>query len=160
MKKLMNYFVIAMTCIAFLGTSTAIAQDWSKDQKEVWETIEDGWAAWKSGDADAAFKGVHERYLGWNNDEPLPTTKEKWMESYKMYKEYMTIEYYSLNPARILIEGDNAIVYYYFEFYSVYAKGDKKQEKQVVGKNVEFYVKDGGKWMLLGDMTYFDDGDD
>jgi hypothetical protein len=21
------------------------------------------------------------------------------------------------------------------------------------GKNVEFYVKDGGKWLLLGDMT-------
>ena len=35
-----------------------------------------------------------------------------------------------------------------------------KKEKKMEGRNVEFYVKDGGKWMLFGDMTYFDDDDD
>ena len=41
MKKLINYAVIALTCIAFLGTSTAFGQEWSKEQKSVWQEVED-----------------------------------------------------------------------------------------------------------------------
>jgi hypothetical protein len=33
---------------------------------------------------------------------------------------------------------------------------DKKQVHEK-GKNVEFYVKEGGKWLLLGDMTVNDE---
>lgn len=160
MKKLINYAVIALTCVAFLGASTAFGQDWSKDQKEVWQTVENGWVGWKSGDTKATFATIHDKYLGWNNEDPLPTSKEKWMSMYEMYQEYSKVEYYSLDPARILVYDDNAVVYYYFEFYSVYTKGDKKKESHVEGKNVEFFVKEGGKWMLLGDMTVFEEDDD
>ena len=160
MKKLINYAVIALTCIAFLGTSTAIGQEWSKDQKAVWQEVEDGWAAWKSGDIDGAFKGIHEKYLGWNNGDPLPISKEKWKSMYEIWQDNMTLEYYDIQAASIVVDGNNASVYYFFEFSSVFEKGEMKKEKKMEGRNVEFYVKDGGKWMLFGDMTYFDDDDD
>jgi hypothetical protein len=35
--------------------------------------------------------------------------------------------------------------------------GDKKEQEQMHGKNAEFYVKEGGKWFLLGDMTTFEE---
>lgn len=156
MKKIINYVVIAMMGFAFLGTSSLTAQEWSKDQDAVWQEVKDGWAAWKSGDSDKAFDGIHENYLGWNNKDPLPTSKGKWMRSYEENKEFMKVDYYDIEPARILIEGDNAIIYYYFNFHMVYEKGEYKKESSMEGKNVEFYIKDGNKWKMLGDMTYFE----
>ena len=55
MKKLLNYAVIAAITIAFLGTSSLIAQEWTKEQKEVWQVVEDDWANWQEGDMDATF---------------------------------------------------------------------------------------------------------
>ncbi len=160
MKNFRNYFVIAFTCIALLGSSTLFAQEWSKDQKEVWQTVENGWAAWASGNMEGAFDGIHDKYLGWNNERPLPMSKAKWQEMYKKYSEFMKVQYYDLEPARIVVEGDNAIVYYYFSFYSVFEMGDIKEEEDVKGRNVEFYVKDGGNWLMMGDMSYYEENDD
>lgn len=160
MKKRINYIGLFLLMFAFLATSTVNGQEWSKDQKAVWKEVENGWAAWKSKDTEAAFAGIHEKYLGWNQEDPLPISKAKWKSMQEQWKDNMTIEYYDLQPARIVIEGDNAVVYYFFEFYSVFEKGDMKKENSVEGRNVEFYIKEKGKWMLLGDMTYFDENDD
>ena len=160
MKKTMNLIVAAMVFCSFAFATPLTAQEWSKDQMAVWKSVEDGWAVWKSGDFDAMFNGIHEKYMGWNNQDPLPISKEKWSQMYEMWKDYIIIEYYDIQPARILVEGDNAVVYYFFNFSSVYSKGDKKKENSVEGRNVEFYVKKGGEWMLLGDMTYFEEDDD
>lgn len=160
MRKLINYATIALTCVAFLSTSTLLGQEWSKEQKEVWKVVKTGWESWKTGDMEGSFATIHDKYLGWNNDNPLPISKDKWKSMYEMYKEFSTIEFYSLDAARILVDGNNAVVYYYFEFYSVFEKGDMKKENHIEGRNVEFFVKQNGKWMLFGDMTVFDDDDD
>jgi ketosteroid isomerase-like protein len=160
MKKLMNIFTTALMLLAILSTSTLMGQEWSKEQKEVWKEVKSGWEAWSKGDTDGAFNSIHDKYLGWNNDDPLPMSKQKWMDTYNKYKDYMTVDHYDLSPARILVEGDNAVVYYYFEFHTTYKKGDKEKSSGMEGRNVEFYVKDNGKWMLFGDMTYIDDDDD
>ncbi len=156
----MNTFTIALMLTAFLCTSTLLGQNWSKEQKEVWKGVESGWEAWSKGDTEGAFNTIHDKYLGWNNDDALPMSKAKWMKMYNMYKEMSTVEYYDLNPARILVDGDNAVVYYYFEFYSTFKKGDKVKENHMEGRNVEFYIKQNGQWMLFGDMTYFEEDDD
>jgi len=152
--------MIAFMCVAFLSTSTLMGQEWSKEQKEVWKLVKTGWEGWKTGDTEAAFGTIHDKYLGWNNDDPLPISKAKWKSMYEMYQEFSTVEFYSLDAARILVDGNNAVVYYYFEFYSVFEKGDMKKENHMEGRNVEFFVKQNGKWMLFGDMTVFDDDDD
>ena len=159
MKKLINYAVIALTCIAFLGTSTTFGQEWSKEQKAVWQEVENGWSAWKSGDIDGAFKGIHEKYLGWNNDDPLPISKEKWRSMNEALQDYLRVDFYDIQPARIVVYGDNATVYYFFKFYTVFQKSSTRNENKLKGRNVEFYVKEDGKWMLFGDMTYFDEDD-
>ena len=159
MKRIFNYAIITFVALAFISAS-AYGQEWTKDQKAVWQVVQDDWASWQSGDTEGAFNTIHEKYLGWNNDDPLPINKEKWIKMYEMYKEISKMEFYDLEPARILVEGDNAVVYYYFEFYSTYTSEDEKKEKNIEGRNVEFYIKDGGKWMLLGDMTVFEEEDD
>lgn len=159
MKRIFNYAIITFVALAFICAS-AYGQEWTKDQKAVWQVVQDDWASWQSGDTEGAFNNVHEKYLGWNNDDPLPINKEKWIKMYEKFKEISKIEYYDLEPARILVEGDNAVVYYYFEFYTTITWEDEKKEKSIEGRNVEFYIKDGGKWMLLGDMSVFEEEDD
>ena len=50
------------------------------------------------------------------------------------------------------------MVDYYFYYMATYTSGEQKIQREGNGKNVEFYVKEGGKWLLLGDMTVFSEG--
>lgn len=160
MKKFMNYACLLLIMFAFVGVQTVTAQEWSKDQLEVWQEVENGWAAWSSGDLEAGFAGISDKYLGWNSEDPLPISKAKWKSKQEMWKEYLTVEYYDIQPARIVVTDDNAAVYYFFNFSMVYEKDDIKKQNSGEGRNVEFYVKEKGKWKLFGDMTYFEDDDD
>ena len=150
----MNYAAIAVTMIAFLGASTLNAQEWSKEQKEVWQDVEDMWTFWKAGDLDAAFANVHADYLGWNNSSPMPMSYTKWVDGTKESKDLYSKRNFDIEPARILVHGDAAVVHYYFEFSYLYNDGEESYKGGYEGKWSAFFVKEGGKWMLLGDFTY------
>ena len=153
MKTLTNYSAIVIIMIAFLGASTLQAQEWTKTQKEVWKVAQDAWAKWQEGDIDAAFVNVHAKYMGWNSEDPLPMSREKWLHFAKEFMKYVKLESYDIEPARILVYDNVAVIDYYFEYYSTFTKDDKSTEAHIKGKNAEFYIKEGGKWMLIGDMT-------
>ena len=159
MKKIMNLSAIMFVLIAFLGISTVNAQEWTKEQNEVWQTVESMWANWKAMDYDAAFANVHENYQGWNNEMPLPTSKEKWMNEMKAYSANVSNPNYSIERARIVVEGDAAVVDYYFNFSFLFKDDDKSKMVNYNGKNVEFYINVKGKWMLLGDFSSSEDDD-
>lgn len=153
MKTVLNYAAIVTFLFAFLGTSTISAQEWTKDQKELWKTIENAWAKWQEGDLDAVFENIHEKYLGWNQDDPLPTSKAKWFKSAKIMMEHAKLAYYDIEPARILVYNDVAVVHYYYEQKIEYTKEGETTHHSYKGKNAEFCIKEGGKWMLIGDMS-------
>ncbi len=157
MKKMKNYTVITVITIAFLSATTLVAQDWSKEQKEVWQVVENSWAKWQEGDIDASVEGIHEKYLGWNIEMPLPTTKEKWVKDIKQWKDNVTMDYYDIVPARIVVYKDVAVIHYYYEQSMTYTKDDEKKTYKFDGKNTEFYIKEDGKWFLIGDMTVWKD---
>jgi Domain of unknown function (DUF4440) len=139
--------------IAFIATTTAFTQEWTKAQKEVWQIVEDSWAKWKAGDIQGTLACLHEKYQGWNDQAPLPMTKEMVMQRYQEMKDVFKINYYGLNPARIVITDNAAVVDYYYWYDGTYMQGDKKEPVEDHGQNAEFYVKEDGKWMLIGDMT-------
>jgi len=53
-----------------------------------------------------------------------------------------------------------AVVDYYYEFSATFMVGDKTTSEEIKGKNAEFYVNEGGKWLLLGDMTVHQEEED
>jgi hypothetical protein len=71
-----------------------------------------------------------------------------------MMSENMKVMYSDMEPARITVVGDAAVVHYYFTFVALFSYEGKEFEREMEGKNAEFYIKDKGKWVLLGDMTY------
>ena len=160
MMKMTLKLLLATGIILAASLGSMNAQEWTDAQKEVWQTVEQGWLDWQSGDLEAAKAGMHDKMQGWNNENPLPFSKAKILELYVMMKENMKVEYYNINPARITVTENAAVVHYYFAFYAVYKMGEKQWEEQISGKNAEFYVKENGSWLLLGDMTFIEEKDD
>jgi len=154
MKTLFKFVVVAV--IMFSATN-AFSQEWTKAQKEVWKVVEDSWTAWNAGDVNANMAFIHEKYQGWNAESPLPLDKAAVTKWYTKMKEIGKVESYGINPARIVVIDNAAVVDYFFEFSVSYKEGEETMHESGGGRNVEFYVKDGGKWLLLGDMTVPDD---
>ena len=151
MKSSLRFAMVTLTCIVV--TTIAYSQEWTKAQKEVWQIVEDSWTKWKAGDIPGSEACLHEKYQGWNDQLPLPITKEMVMSRDQEMKEIFKINYHSLNPARIVITENAAVVDYYYAFEATITRGDKKEQMNSHGQNAEFYIKEGGKWLLLGDMT-------
>jgi hypothetical protein len=55
---------------------------------------------------------------------------------------------------------DVAVVHYYFIFSSEFTEDDETETETMSGKNTETYIKEGGNWLLLGDMTIFEEEDE
>lgn len=159
MKKLINITTIALILFAFMGTSTLYAQEWTKEQKEVWQTVEEYWVKWQAKDYEGAFATVHDKYIGWYAEDPLPINKKKWYNSTMKYSEFTSNHSYDIEPARILVYENAAIVHLYYSFSFVYDDGEKKKKAKFSGKWTEFFIKEDGKWLLLGDLTTGDDDD-
>ena len=58
-----------------------------------------------------------------------------------------------INPARIVVTENAAVVHDYFYLTSTNTVGEEKKQIKQQGKFVEFHVKENGKWICLGDMT-------
>jgi len=155
MKALLRIAVLVLVVV--ISAASAYAQEWTKAQKDVWQIVEDSWSKWKAGDMDGMMAYVHPKYQGWNDNLPLPITKEMNIAWMKEMKEQMKVNNYEINPARIVITDNAAVVDYFYSINATYTHDDKKESKEAGGKNVEFYIKEGGKWLLLGDMTTQDD---
>lgn len=54
-----------------------------------------------------------------------------------------------VGPARITVIDNAAVVNYYFTVSETITMGDEKKQQEFKDKNAEFYVKEGGKWLLL-----------
>lgn len=142
--------IAAIVILAAAGTS---AQEWTKAQSEVWQVVTSAWNSYKTGDIDLVAATIHPKYQGWDNLTPLPYNKEKSMQQTREWLVINKLEFYDIEPARITVLENVAVVDYYYDYILITTAGEKKESKERKGMAVEFYVKEGGKWLLLGDMT-------
>jgi hypothetical protein len=150
MKTNAFFLLCLFLCIAVQGT---FAQEWTKSQKEVWQIVDDSWTKFKAGDIEGSLAYIHDKYQGWNDEIPLPITKEMVRQFSQEYKDIEKINHFTLFPGRIVITENAAVVDYFYWYEATYTTGEKKKTNESKGRNVEFYIKEGGKWLLLGDMT-------
>ena len=151
MRTLSRFSFVALT--VFIAANAAFAQEWTKAQTEVWQVVENTWAKWKAADYEGVAAFVHEKYQGWNDQMPLPLSKTMMVRQNQEFKDISKLIRFTLNPARIVITENAAVVDYYYRAETTYTAGEKTVPYNFHGQNAEFYVKEGGKWLLLGDMT-------
>lgn len=160
MKKVTLFIISSLFTSVLLLPSNSQGQEWTDDQLELWNYVEETWNTWKTGDLDGSLKVFHDKYLGWSNEALMPADKARITKMWTMMMPVTTIDWIDLQPVRITIADDAAVVHYYFNFSGMYAMGEKKEKFEQSGKNSEFYIKEKGKWMLLGDHTSLDEDDD
>jgi len=160
MKKL--FCTLLSIVLLFLLTHQLYAQNWTKEQTEVWSLVVKNNELMYKGDFDGYFANVHEDYQGWNNQLPLPVNKnlfKQMMPSAEMMESWK-IDYSMNNPARIVVSGNVAVVHYVFAWSGTNTTDEGTFPSTSRGTNTEFYVKEDGKWLLIGDMTVFVDDED
>lgn len=155
MKNIFKIMLISMMLIVPLVKS--YSQEWSMAQKDVWKLVEKEWELWKNGDVDGISAMVHEKYQAWNNEFPLPVSKSQMIEHFNSMKDSFKVNNYFINPARIAVTGNSAVVDYFYSLNITFGEGDNAKTLDESGRYVEFYTKEEGKWLLLGDMMVPDE---
>jgi len=149
MKRIIGLgLALAIVCLLAGSATQARAQEWSAAQKEVWKNVETYWKLGADKNLEGFLAYFHDDYVGWDQQTPLPTTKaelRKWLEH--DFKTNDTVVY-EIKPVAIKIHGDVAFVDYY---YSQIMKGPDGKEKPSEGRWTDILMKQGDKWVLIGD---------
>jgi ketosteroid isomerase-like protein len=145
--KMRITMILAVVMMAGIGSGSLKAQEWSQAQKDVWKNVNDYWALMAKGDINGFLEYFDKDYLGWDNDSPLPSSKDetkKWLQySFQGAK----IPVYELKPVGIKIHGDFAFVHYYYSYVKE-MDGKKSMES---GRWTDILMKVGDKWVMIGD---------
>ena len=143
-----NRLMLTIALFFGLGLTSLFAQEWSPAQKEVWKNVNTYWDIMAKGDVNGFLEYFHADYAGWENGEPLPSSKEetkKWMTfAYQGVKTLI----YDIKPVAIKIHGDVAIVDYFYTTVKENKEGKKTPES---GRWTDILMKQGTKWVLIGD---------
>ena len=131
-----------------LGVSSIFAQDWSPAQKDVWKNVNDYWALLAKGDVNGFLDYFHSDYAGWDNSDPLPSSKEESRKWITFAYQGAKIPIYEIKPLTIKIYGDVAFVHYYYTLVKEASDGKKKNES---GRWTDILLKQGNKWVMIGD---------
>jgi ketosteroid isomerase-like protein len=143
-----NRMVFLMVFFFGMGISGVFAQDWSPAQKEVWKNVNDYWTVLAKGDVNGFLDYMHPDYVGWDNNDALPATKDESKKGLLYYMQGNKIPLYDIKPLAIKIYGDVAFVHYYYSFVQELPDGKTRSEK---GRWTDILLKQGTKWVMIGD---------
>jgi len=147
MKSFLNILVITLCLTLFISVQLS-AQEWSDKQKEVWKNVEAYDDLASKGDLDGFMSYFHSDYSGWSINAALPTNKklvQKWIAHEFQTTKTLVSE---IQPVAIKIHGNVVIVHYYF---SRLVKDAEGKEKNRNGRWTDILMKQGDKWVLIGD---------
>jgi hypothetical protein len=132
--------------VAGLVAFGAAAQQWSAEQKEVWDLEQQQWKMAAAKDLSWIETMVHPGLSYWETGQPMPQD----LSSLKRWNRYAaangaTLEQ-ELMPISIVITGNVAVVNYYYQV----AREDKdKKRETVTGRYMDVLMKDNGRWKFI-----------
>lgn len=141
-------YKLSLLFALFVFSLTAFAQEWSAEQKDVWAGVEKYWAASASDNPMSFLEYFDDSYLGWSNDMGAPGTKADVVKSLSYWLKKGKVQYYTITPAKIWVNGNFAYAHYYYVQVTEDPTGKPKQEK---GRWTDILMKKNGTWMLVGD---------
>lgn len=142
-------FIALFFCgiIVFWGFQAFAEEWWTEAQKEVWKTVEARWELIIKGDAKALTANPHEGALSWWPQQLNPVGKEYLEGAYKGWFGLNQPVSYELNPLAINIVRNIATVFFYSKWEG------KAPPEPYSGRNFQVYIKQDGKWRMLGSMS-------
>ena len=112
-KTLSRIFTCSLVLILCLSDSYLYSQEWSKEQLEVWNTVESLYENWANRNLEGYMSLTYKDFTGWFGDDPTPInykSLEKWeKDNFSRVK----VLVYDIQPLKIKIFKNFAIVHYY-----------------------------------------------
>jgi hypothetical protein len=133
-------------CIALISSDQLFGQEWSKEQLGVMNVINAQWKAAMEKDSTWPDKFLHENFLGWSHESPMPRDKASIQKWDRYESENTTTLLFELYPVGIAIQGNTAVAHY---FYSHASESKKEGRKTVKGQFTDILVKVDGTWRFL-----------
>jgi len=146
MKWLSQIFT-TLFVVFLLFSESSFAQEWSKEQKEVWAGVEKYWEVNQNNPMDF-LQYFDESYLGWGYENESPSSKKDAEKSFSYWSKKGKEQFHSITPSKIWVNGDFAFVHYYFTQVMENSAGVPRTER---GRWTDILMKKNGKWMLVGD---------
>jgi len=88
-------------------------QEWTKEQSEVWKVVQDNWKVWKAKDATAVAASFM-KSTRMERRQPYSYGENIRVEWYNSMKDAITVSYYNIEPARIVVLKTSAVVHYFY----------------------------------------------
>jgi ketosteroid isomerase-like protein len=137
-----------VAALVLLCSANLFAQEWSAAQKEVWKNVEAYWALEAAGNLEGFMSYFHDQYMGWDINEPMPSNKATVRKFIEYEDKSGKTVFFNLTPAAINVVGNVAIADYY---YTQIRKDAEGKEKTSSGRWADVLMKQGDKWVLIGD---------
>jgi ketosteroid isomerase-like protein len=135
-----------LLAVTILLPFCALADDWSKEQKEVLK-FEEACISAKS--ADDLIGCFHEDFVGWGLGSTIPTSKSDRIKGIVDRFENSDSEPMLFKPVSVIVKGNMAIVSYVDS-----SKSTDKTTKEVeysTQRWTDVCLKEGGKWYWISD---------
>jgi len=140
---------LALTIIfCFSLTGFTLSQEWSAEQQEVWSAVEDYWAVSSKGDVDGFLSYFHSTFSGWPTGSASPHSKADREKFIRHYLPKSTTALYTITPESIWVRGTFAFVHYSYTEVKVDMEG---KERSNSGRWTDILMKDGRRWVMVGD---------
>ncbi len=143
-----RFIPLFVTCLAMLVSTHLSAQEWSTEQKEVWKNVETYWDLARKGDIEGFLVYFHNDFSGWAYLSPLPHDRATRVKYIKFTIPKSASLFYDIQPLAIKIHGNVAIVHY---SYTAVTKSGEEKEKTEQGRWTDILLKQGDKWVMIGD---------
>ncbi len=154
MEKQIVIKTISTVLIALVGIIHTSAQNYTKEQINVWQEVSKKWTNWQTGNLDVAFNYVHDEFLGWNEVDDTPVTKNAWASSMKSMQSSISEIKFKIDPVKILVHQNSAVVHYNYRYSFLYGSGKGSQLVEDHGRWSEFLIREDGRWQLIGEFTF------
>jgi hypothetical protein len=142
----MKKVVFLLSCFFLVINTSVFCQEWSNEQKEVWEISQKMDKYWANRDLEGYMSCLHSNFIGWFNEDPLPLDKNSlrywethWLSTTKIIRD-------EIKPVSITVTGDIAIS----NFYSTEIRQDDNGSKLSYSKWTNVCKKENGKWLIIG----------
>lgn len=138
-----------LICLAILLAAVQLfAQEWSAEQKEAWASEVAYWKAIADRDEANAVAYLHDDYKGWFYGDSLPAGKASAKTVFSHNFPVTKVFYHQVTPVSIVVRGNMAVVHYVLSAHYTNEKGEHESGEQ---RWTDALIKEGGKWLLLGD---------
>ena len=137
--------ILILSGAIFFWAFQASAEEWTAEQKEVWNVVKGGWEKIKNTDADGLVNNVHKNaVIRWGSG-TSPHRVEYLKGAYERWFGFEKVTEVELQPLRIEIFDDVVLVAYYASY--------KSHVRSAKIKYLSVFMNQGDKWWSIGNLA-------